>query len=104
MAAAQVAHAAGFSAARYGKDLPIDTHVVVLEAPDEGALRMLVERLPEACGVIPVVEDAAPYSGQLMSVGFLPTTDRQLIRQHTSSLPLFGTRLRRVLEAAYKNV
>lgn len=85
---AQTIHAAGSSAMR---PLPDDTHAYALDVPDEAELRRRSDRL-RAAGVphILVEEPDAPYHGQAMAIGCVPTTDRERIRRVTSDLPLSG--------------
>lgn len=67
--AAQIIHAAGESAV-LTNHVPTGTHAVALEADDEAALdaarRALdAANIPHVC----VVENDAPYTGQLMAIG-----------------------------------
>jgi len=83
--AAQLVHAAGESSPG---NLPPGTHAIVLEVPDEPALAALGRRLVLA-GVahVRIVEDAQPWTGQLMALGLVPVP-REEVRRRLSSLPL----------------
>lgn len=85
---AQTIHAAGESALR---PLPEGTYAVALDVVDEAELRRRSDRL-RAAGVphVLVTETDAPYHGQAMSIGCVPTSDRDRIRRVTSDLPLAG--------------
>ena len=93
--AAQVTHAAGASAARWGfqsdapRGLPEDTHAVVLSVPGEPELHVIAAAL-RAAGVrlLEVREPDPPWDGALMALGLLPVRDRSSIRQVLSRLPL----------------
>ncbi len=84
--AAQIIHAAGESALR---PIPEGTHAYALEVDNEDQLRAMSDRL-RAGGVphVLVVEPDAPYHGQAMAIGCIPTVDRERVRRHTSHLRL----------------
>lgn len=83
--AAQLIHAAGESSpGRLGEG----TFAIALHAKDEAHLRAIsaqltLEGIVHKC----IVEDAAPYSGQLMAIGCTPGP-RWKISKHMSNLPL----------------
>lgn len=91
--AAQVTHAAGASAARWGfegdAELPGDTHAVVLSVPGEPELHTVAEAL-RAAGIRfhEIKEPDPPWAGALMALGLWPVRDRSSIRQVLSRLPL----------------
>lgn len=67
---AQLLHAGGESSPG---DLPEGTIAVVLGVPDEAALEAVSARLALAgTRHVRVVENDAPYTGQLMSIGVVP--------------------------------
>jgi hypothetical protein len=88
---AMAVHAAGESAMR---PLPDGTYAYALEVPDETELRRRSDRLRSA-GVphVLIEEPDAPYHGQAMAIGCIPTPDRERIRRVTSDLPLAGKRV-----------
>jgi len=83
--AAQVAHAAGNSSPG---NLPDHTIAVVLGVCNEQALEAVAKRLTLA-GIefVRVVEDDAPYHGQLMALGCKPGR-KEVIGRPLSGLPL----------------
>ena len=86
--AAQIVHAAGESVR---KRVTSGTHAVVLAVSGEDALREVAARLDGLCvDYAAVVENDAPYSGQLTALGVAPVQDRRTIRRALSSLPLLG--------------
>ena len=83
--AAQVAHAAGNSSPG---NLPEHTIAVVLGVPDEPALESVAKRLTLAgAEFVRIVEDDAPYHGQLMAIGCKPGR-KEVIGRSLSGLPL----------------
>lgn len=83
-AAAQIAHAAGAQAPH-----PPETHVVILEAPDEPRLRALACKLAAAQIAHTVVEEVdPPYTGQATAIGCALVNDRRPVRKVVSNLPL----------------
>lgn len=61
---------------------------MALTVPDEAALRALADSLERAG--LPrhlIVEDDAPYQGQAMALGVVPT-DRKRLKPYLSSFPL----------------
>jgi len=82
---AQVIHAAGESSPG---NLPHDTHAVCLTVPDEPSLRSLRTRLEAASArFVSILEEDAPYTGQLMALGFMPVR-KEVLRRLLSALPL----------------
>lgn len=83
---AQNTHASGESI-RF--PLPPDTHAVVLDIDDEEQLLELSRQLDRECINHKVIRETdAPYSGQAMSIGCEPTTDRTKIKRLTRHLRL----------------
>lgn len=83
--AAQILHAGGESSPG---SLPEGTHAVVLSVPDEHALRCVAARLELArIPFVRVIEDDAPWTGQLMALGLAPAR-KEAVRRCLSSLPL----------------
>jgi peptidyl-tRNA hydrolase len=69
--AAQLTHAAGFSAC--GVSLPEDTHAVVLQVPDEAALLAVHEDLLRADVRHSLIrEPDAPFCGAATAIGVPP--------------------------------
>ncbi|HAA04359.1 MAG TPA: hypothetical protein DCE18_13520 [Syntrophobacteraceae bacterium] len=84
-AAAQIAHAAGAQAPH-----PPETHVVILQAPDEPRLRALARRLADAQVAHTLIEEVdLPYTGQATAIGCAPVNDRRPVRKVVSELPLY---------------
>jgi hypothetical protein len=67
--------------------------MVVLAVPDEASLKRYAEALA-AAGIqhVPIVEDAGPFTDQLVAIGAKPTADRAAVRKVLSSLPIAGRR------------
>jgi hypothetical protein len=87
VAAAQIVHAAGESVV---ERVPPDTFAIVLGVPGEPELRALAARLAAAdVDHRMIVETDGPHAGQAMTIGCRPGR-RSSMRQHFSSLPLFG--------------
>lgn len=85
MIAAQVAHAAGHGSERH----PPETHVVVLQVPNEKALLKISERLVRAeVAQTLIIETDLPYNGQAMAIGCELVRDRSAAQSCLSSLPL----------------
>lgn len=83
--AAQIVHAAGESSPG---NLAEGTYAVVLEVPDESALRAVKARLGLAqVALVAVYEPDSPFNGQLMALGLVPVR-KEAVRRHLSSLPL----------------
>jgi hypothetical protein len=82
---ANLIHAAGESSPG---NLPPTTSAVSLTCPDEAALRLLAELL-SASGVRhrAIVETTGPFAGQLMAVGVVPCSKKE-VRRFLSALPL----------------
>lgn len=79
-------HAAGESSPG---DLEEGTHAYVLAVPDEQTLREYAARLKRACVSHTVIEEPdPPYCGAAMAIGLAPTTRKEELRRHLSSLPL----------------
>lgn len=80
---AQTIHAAGESSP--GPSLPPDTHAIALSVPDELTLLRLEEQLVAAGVPFKAIrEPDAPYFGQLMAIGVVPTAEphvRKLLRR-----------------------
>ena len=91
LAIAQIIHAAGESVR---EPLPHGTNALALEVPGEKELLKLVDRL-RAAGVryTVIIENDAPYEGQVMAVGVTPGPKVEL-RRFFSSLPLYGREVR----------
>lgn len=84
-AAAQIAHAAGAQAPH-----PPETHVVLLQAPDEPRLRALARKLAEARVDHTLIEEVdPPYTGQATAIGCALVNDRRPVRKVVSELPLY---------------
>jgi len=82
---AMLVHAAGESSPG---NLAEGTYAVVLEVPDESALRAVKARLSLAqVALVPVYEPDAPFDGQLMALGLVPVR-KEDVRRHLSSIPL----------------
>ena len=78
-------HAAGESSPG---NLSPHTYAIALQARDENALNDLSFKL--AAGGIPhkrIIENDAPYTGQLMAIGIKPM-HRSALRRYLSALPL----------------
>lgn len=94
VAAAQIAHAAGFSAQlRWWRDgsypiLKPNAHVVVLRATQAQLCKLLDSMSHE--DLVAVVEVDAPYTGQLLAVGVRPAERCLLNRDVLRTLPLYG--------------
>lgn len=68
--------------------MPEGTYAIALQVPSEGALEAVSARLKRLG--IPhhrVIEDDAPYSGQLMALGIMPAL-RHTLKPHLSSYAL----------------
>jgi Peptidyl-tRNA hydrolase PTH2 len=86
-AAAQIVHAAGES---LKTPVPPGTFAVVLTAANEDELRRLGDRLrQDGIEHAQIVEDDAPWSGQLMAIG-VPPAQRFALRRYFSNFPLYG--------------
>lgn len=83
--AAQLIHAAGESSSG---NLSPHTYAIALTARDEAHLDEISVRL-DAEGIVHtrIVENDAPYEGQLMAIG-IPPQERWRIHKHLSQLPL----------------
>ena len=84
--AAQLTHAAGESSPG---NLPPNTHVVVLAAPNEGKLLRAHRRLSDRD--IPHVlirEPDAPFNGEATAIGVYPIKDRRPVRRAFAGLKL----------------
>ena len=86
--AAQVAHAAGESAVKFG--LPEHTWVAVIAVPSEGALRDIARKLTER-GIehVLIEEPDEPWCGQATAIGVKATKDHMSIRKVSSHLPRY---------------
>lgn len=86
MLAAQLIHAAGYSAPA---DLPPDTRAVALAARSEAHLRFIEAKLRHA-GIEhhAIREPDPPWCGALMAIGIVPVADRSAVQQVTRSLKL----------------
>lgn len=83
--AAQLVHAAGESSPG---NLAEGTYAVVLEVPDEAALRAVKARLSlTQVALVAVYEPDPPFNGQLMALGLVPVR-KEAVRRFLSSLPL----------------
>lgn len=83
---AQNTHASGESV-RF--PLPPDTHAVVLDIENEERLLELSKELDRAGINHKIIREIdAPYSGQAMSIGCEPTSDRTKIKRITCRLKL----------------
>jgi hypothetical protein len=81
-----IVHAAGESVV--DGPAPESTHAVVLMARDEAHLLAEAARLElRGARIVRVVEDQAPFAGQLMALG-LPPGRRQDLRRLVSCLPM----------------
>lgn len=85
---ANAVHAAGESA--LDGAVPEGTRSVVLAAPNEAALRVLLGALAPRYKLASIVETEGEYAGQMMALGVCPTRDRSAIRRMTQGLPLAG--------------
>jgi len=83
--AAQIVHAAGESSPG---NLAEGTYAVVLEVPDESALRAVKARLSLAqVALVAIYEPDAPHHGALMALGLVPVR-KEVVRRFLSSLRL----------------
>lgn len=82
--AAQIVHAAGESSPG---NLAEGTYAVVLEVPDESALRAVKARLGLAQVALVAIYEPDAYNGALMALGLVPVR-KEAVRRHLSSLPL----------------
>jgi hypothetical protein len=83
---AQTIHAAGESA---DGPLPSGTYAIALEVEDEESLLDLADKL--WYNKVPhkvIVETDGKYTGQAMTIGLRPTSDRDTIMKYTGDLPL----------------
>lgn len=93
MAAAQIVHAAGESAAPFG--VPADTRAIVLQAKTEGALQDIhaaIIATGQAAGwrhpAILIRESEGEYAGQLTAIGVIPCA-RDLYKDILGPLRLY---------------
>lgn len=90
--AAQLIHAAGYSASRHYEALPPGTFAYALVVPDEAALQDLSIKLKNAeIRHSRITESDAPYNGQLMAIGVRPDIKDKL-KKYLSNLPLLGSK------------
>ena len=83
----QVGHAAAESA-RLAPSMPKNTHIVILQVPDEATLFAYLEKLTCAgLALCAIFEPDPPYSGQLTAIGIEPQA-RSKPRKILSNLPL----------------
>jgi hypothetical protein len=83
---ANIVHAAGESSPG---NLPRGTYAVCLVVPGEKELWELEQRLRKAgLRFVSIVESDAPYTGQLMALGFAPA-GKEVLRLYLSPLPLY---------------
>lgn len=85
---AQLVHAAGESASAFGRQLPPNTHAVVLAVPSEKLLLDLEEKL--LAFQVPhfsIREPDSPYNNQLMAIGF-PPSPKGTFKKFLANLPL----------------
>ncbi len=87
-AGAMLIHAARESGAVF--PFPEDTYAGAVTVLDEPALRALAQVLDNAdVDYRGIIEDAAPYAGQLMALGIAPAP-KSTLRRYLAALPSFG--------------
>ncbi len=87
-AAAQIGHAAGESAIKFG--LPPHTWIAIIAVPTEGALRDISRKMTER-GIehVLIEEPDAPWHGQATAIGVKATKNHMPIKKLTSHFPRY---------------